>query len=479
MRTAWITLGRYGDVINTLPLVLDDHRSGNTATMIVSQPYIDLLDGISYCDSRIWPKHYSTPQEAAKWALGTGQFNRIYVCQCYGTKHDIVCSNFCEESWRLVGKHELWGTVPLVFDRRNQEREDDLLVRVGNRGKPMVLVSTNGLSSPFANRAELMSVLEPLRDRYDFIDLAGFKAERFYDLLALYERAFCLITIDTGTLHLAQATPNLPVIAIVTDSPTKWHGSPSRPNHILRITYREFSFRKNEIRRLLENPIAMSQPRLFHVWNDYQGRSADADRRHRIAKASWEMEYSNLPWHPVVVTDDMLKRTGADVGAHKPVPFVNDLIDAAADRACDGDVIVLTNDDTIFVDGIGKRILESCPCWGPRFEKTGVILPVTLEQASKSSYLHCGADVFAFTKHWWCENRDKFPPMLVSFEAWDLVLRTLINLKGGQKIEGLCCHILHNPEWHSPKHRESKANLFNRGMAVKFFSENKMPWPKV
>ena len=45
------------------------------------------------------------------------------------------------------------------------------------------------------------------------------KAERFYDLLALFERAKCLVTVDTAHLHLAYACPTLPVVAIIGANP--------------------------------------------------------------------------------------------------------------------------------------------------------------------------------------------------------------------------------------------------------------------
>ena len=452
----------------------------NKPTFVISKPYAALLDGVGYCDRIEWGGDYSRPMEALKYVESLNRFDMIYVAQCYGTSHSFQCSSFAEEAWRLVGRREFWGKLPLVFDRRSQEREDDLLRRVGNReGKSMVLVSKEGLSSPFKSMASLIGILEPLSTRYDFIDLNGFKAERFYDLLALYERAFALIAIDTGTLHLAQATPNLPVIALVTDSPTLWHGAPVRPNHALRIRYKEFESRKGEIVNLLMNPIASSQPRIFHVWNDYARKDPSAIRRHEIAKKSWQMEYTRGPWRPMPILDTELGRDGRVVGETKALPFVNDLIDKAAEAAGPNDIICLTNDDTVFVQGITDIILKNSPCWAGRWEHNHVHLPMTPEKMRVSAYKHCGADVFAFTKQWWMENKASYPLFILAREAWDLALRTLINLRGGREVEACCCHIIHNPEWHSAKYRECKGNLFNRDAARGFFAANNMPWPKV
>lgn len=249
MKTAWIALGANGDILNILPLVWNDYQNGNRPTVVVAEQFASLLDGISYADRYVWNGAYTKPADAFRAVEETRQFEAIYLPQCYGTAFDRECNNFCEEAWRLVGLHELWDTLPLVFDRRDTKRETELFRNVLGDPPlvPLLLVSHGGNSSPFAKRQELMELLEPLREDFQIVDISNIRADRFYDLLGLYERAAGLISTDSGCLHLAQATPALPVIALVTDSPDRWHGSPLRRNHVARITYSEFPFRKGEI----------------------------------------------------------------------------------------------------------------------------------------------------------------------------------------------------------------------------------------
>lgn len=487
MKTAWITLGRYGDVLNTLPLVLHDYHQGNNPTMMVSSPWADVIDGVTYCDKLVWHEDYSTPIKAAGWAEKLGLFDRIYVCQCYGTNVDRQCLSFAEEAWRLVGFHHLWNQLPLVFDNRNNKRELELFESLAPKvtpGIPVVLLAHAGMSSPFPHRKELIDLIKS-NDKYQVIDISDLKAHRFYDLLGLYESASALVTIDSGPLHLAQATPNLPVIALISDRPDSWHGSPDRSNHALRIPYSNFLSRRDEIVQILENPIRNSQQRLVHVWNDYENRNADASRRHSQAVRSWKPEYNLGHWVSNPVHDSKLSRDCRETGEAKVVPYVNDVIDSAVltDSITANDLVVLTNDDTIFGEGISQEIINLAkqgPFWCSRMECTRIYgtIPIGERMRAAGAYEHVGADLFAFTKAWWLEHRMEMPLMILSFEAWDLVLRTLINQYGGRKVPALVAHEMHTPYWHQSANRECTGNLFNRKQAQAFFS-TRGGWPKI
>lgn len=253
MKSAIICLGANGDICNALPIAFQLYQEGNRVSFVVSTEYAGILDGVSYATPIVFGGHYSKPLDALKEV--EGRFDQIAIAQCYGTSFDRECSNFCEEVWRLVGLHELWDTLPLVFDRRDAKRETELFYNVLGAPPtvPLLLVSHGGNSSPFAKHQELMELLEPLREDFQIVDISNIRAERFYDLLGLYERAAGLISTDSGCLHLAQATPALNVIAIVTDTPDPWYGSPIRSNHSLRVGYSEFEQRKHEIVQTLNS----------------------------------------------------------------------------------------------------------------------------------------------------------------------------------------------------------------------------------
>ena len=463
MKNCWVCLGRTGDIISMLPLVLHDYQRGNQPTVVVSEPWSDLLDGVGYADKLVWNSHYSQPIQAKRWVESLKRFDKIYVPQCYGQVFDRKCTNFCEEAWRLADMDSLWGRIPLVFDRRNKEREKKLIPCFN---KPVILVNTEGISSAFSKRKEMFDVLAPLRETHEIVDMSLVKADRFYDLIGLYEEAEYLVCIDSGPLHLAQAVPSLNVIAMIQNG---WGGSPPRSNHLLRIRYEEFDSRKSEITDaiLLKKK---SEPKMIHVWSKYNIVKSDAQNRHRMAKQTWDKEMNG--WIDLPMEETSFARTSrTDFNDYKCAPYIPDIIDKAMKTAEMWDIVVLTNDDTCVCPGLAtiiKHVIADCgACWGARREQRSIKRVLTTDEIMRGSK-HVGADVFAFTKKWWVEHGWEMPAMLMAFENWDYVLRTVVNDNGGREVEGLCYHEEHTGEW--LKNRTSLAARHNQLMGGEFFN---------
>jgi len=448
-------------------LVWHDYQCGNKPTLIVSESWADLLDGVSYCDRLVWHGDYSRPMVAKEFAEKSKRFARVIVPQCYGQSFHPKCSSFCEESYRLAGQHHLWGRLPLIFDRRNRDREQGLIPKTD---KPIILIHRKGLSSPFQFQKELLEVLEPLRDTHELVDLASIKAHRFYDLLGLYEKAEYLVAIDSGPLHLAEAVPDLKVIALITDKPTLWHGVPARKNHVLRIRYDEFNSRKQEIVEAIRSK-RQAVRRMIHVWSKYHITNLSAHKRHTMAKLTWEREMAG--WLDLPLEDSSFDRNArTDFNDLKSAPYVTDMINKAMTKANLWDIVVLTNDDTCVTPNltrIVKDVLAGCgACWGARREHKLINHAMTATELM-TGRKHVGADIFCFTKEWWMQYGHNMPDMLMAFENWDYVLRTIINEHGGREIDGLCYHEIHQGGW--LKNRDIPAAKHNQRMGGEFYNQ--------
>jgi hypothetical protein len=469
VKTAWVCVGRTGDCCNALPLVYHDYQQGNRPTVVIGEEWSGLMDGVGYADKLVWHGNYSRPLEAAKFAESLNQFDQILVPQCYGQSFKRECPSFCEEAYRLAGMRHLFGRLPLVFDRRNREREQALIPAFT---KPFILVNTEGISSAFPKGKELLEVLKPLRETHEIVDMSLVKAHRFYDLLGLYDKAEYLVCIDSGPLHLAQAAPDLKVIAMISDSPDSWYGSPARKNHVLRIRYGEFDARKQEIPEAIRLK-KKSEPKLIHVWSKYHINKPDARKRHNMAKLTWEREMGS--WIDMPLEDSFFKRNArTDFNNIKSAPYVTDMIDAAMEKANLWDIVVITNDDTCVTPNltrIVRDVLAGCgACWGARREHRLINHPMTSTELMQG-YKHCGADIFCFTKEWWIQHGHNMPDMLMAFENWDYVLRTVVNENGGREIEGLCYHEIHQGDWLT--NRSASAAKHNQQMSGEFFSSHK------
>lgn len=485
MSKCFVTLGRNGDICAVLPVVLDEYRkTKDLPHMMVARDYLPLLEGVTYCTPEPFDGDYSRLNAAV--AQANAKFGNATPMQTYSSDGYMIHRNedsFVKDMWRMGGKLDQFGKLPLVFDRRNRDREE-ALVRKFDNGKPMILVCTSGISSPFPHVQQLNDLLKPFQHTHQIVNFDDVKATRFFDLLALMERAHIMIGVDSGPLHLAYACRNiLPVIALVTHSPTLWHGCPEYPGQVLRIRYNEFSSRPAQ--ETIVNTISNQSPvvrRLIHTYSDYVRNDPGNIRRHVVAKQSWDREYQKGGWLVCTVHDRDLQRNGNHIGESKPVPFLKDIIQSGANMADPQDIIVLTNDDNVFAMDITDQILTEIgkwgAIWGSRQEMIHIPSPPPAFNHT-TGYKHVGADLFAFTRNWWDENGKNLPDYLISFESWDLVFRTLINKTGGGEVSGLVAHEIHNSYWHDPRFRECRGNIYNRQLSQQFFARNSMAWPNV
>lgn len=252
----WLLGGRYGDLLIGLQMIHQEYvATGEKQRLVVAQEYADIAEGCSFIEPVIWEGPWNELGKAHKFALTVSKNVRVMQVAgpknildkiVYGGKFDVQTESFEKEMWRVAGKLDLWPqNLPLVFDNRDKDREQKLFSGLSSdwhwkkKEQPLILVSTSGFSSPFQYTELLWELINAKLKGYNVVDISELKAERIYDLLGLYEKAHCLIATDSAPLHLAQAV-NLPVCALIADTPSMWHGTAWRPNHISYIRYSNF-----------------------------------------------------------------------------------------------------------------------------------------------------------------------------------------------------------------------------------------------
>jgi hypothetical protein len=259
-------LGKNGDLLNLAPLCKLASDRGQKVGVMVAKEFESLLDGFSYIEKVVYDGPYYEIEKALEQAKaicpdaisiqtnGPVEEVRKATYEPAGQANAITDS-FSRESWMLAKELQWWGAVPLVIDKRDAAREEALLPKNWRRAglkKKICLLSLSSVSSPFPYAALVKEMLALKFPKFHFIDLAEIRAERFYDLLGLYEIAHCLVTVDTGHLHLAAATPKLPVMALVQDEPTYWFGTAWRPQHVFHCRYHDFPRRALELFQAIE-----------------------------------------------------------------------------------------------------------------------------------------------------------------------------------------------------------------------------------
>jgi len=452
----FVELGRAGDILNVLPLVKREfERHGIRPRVMIAAPYAELFQGITYAEPLVWPGMF----EDIKAAIWTAKQlpGEVIIPQIYGHEWNVprLCTSFLRESWRCARADVPWGSLPLEFDRRNRRQENRIVRELaGSTAKPIVLLAAQGYSSPFGGADYCLKALLTLNLGRGFkvINLTNYRAPRMFDLLGLFERAHCLVTIDTGIKHLARAC-RVPVISLNGRVPTKWHASSWHPNDVGRFFYDEFPTCSRDIVEAIRHAEdAGFGPKIIHTWADFRSELPDDNtaRRMKLARASWEIEYATGRWKSRRFFQSVADRDSRMVGDSRPVPFVHDLIDHAIRAARrPSDIIALTNADVGFTPGLTGWVLEAIPRHGAAFTHRWDFDRLDRPCVSEAEVMtrgkwYSGSDAFFFSVKWWKEHGAEFPDMILGREHWDEVFRQLIKRYQGSEICGAIYHEKHD-----------------------------------
>lgn len=400
MITTIILLARNGDIINFLPAAYHLSKT-HKVQWIVSRPFDQVLDGCSYVSKAIWPKEeQDTLPEAIAYARRRG-FKNIRVPQVWKNpeRQDTLLPTYQMEAYRLAGMLDEWNKHPLIFDQRDKQRENELCRAHIDQGsaRKTILVATEGVSGPFPEPHKLLAKLRGIDA--EIVDLSHVRAERVYDLLALYDAADCLVTIDTLHLHLARAS-TCPVIALMREG---FEGAKVPPPQ----TVASFSYGEavadldavvNSARRVIEvkceNPIIVA---------DVFGQTD----RHLRARANWPDNVLSLKkWG---------RDTKVEIGNDRTLPYFKDMLRAGLqDKA---DAVIWMNDDCSLAPGAVDTIRRHCAVFG-----FGCV---------RRDPTHIGRESFFFSAGWLRAHLEEMPDVIIAVDRWDLVIaRWLRNFIG-------------------------------------------------
>lgn len=481
----YINLGRTGDAIASVPLCyLYWKETGKKAALMVGREFAGFLDGISYIQPEIWTGDWKDIPGAKARCRMLG-YKEIKVAQIYGYGISIphTQSSFLLESWFRVGRLSDFFTAPLVFDKRNPDREQELVNKLP-QGKPIVLVAADGISSPFQHRQALFDDLrQAVGEAAHIVDLKDYRTDHFHDFLGLFDAAACLVTIDTGFGQLACASP-IPVVALAADHPGTWYSSPRRPQHVAYVRYGEYPSRKQEVIEAVlacvGKPVTASTARINHVWAGI-GMAGESLRRHNTARETWVREaaaYGN--WRDCRVTEADCPRNAGNIGEKVPLPFIHDMMNLAASKCEDDEVLMITNADICLVPGLPQDIANACARKGAtychRWDFPKVVTHIDRHQIIMGKW-YVGCDLFACTKKWWMDNRDNLPDFVLGRECWDWVFRELIKKTGGSETRKGIYHEKHASPWEV--NRALLGNLHNRSYARAWLQHNKIPLAEI
>lgn len=497
-----VELGRYGDIINILPILHHIHNEYGTPHLAVSEEFADLLDGVSYVKPFVLKLKNNQLMDGM--AQARAAFPHVLQAQIWGDgwAQERKTEAYNKESWRMCGfQHkfhdELCHMRP-VFDRMNDARAEAVMHKCRTKPHlPAIVVNvTHGTSSPFREGPELLAkIKQTFENSHDVIDIGGLKLDRIYDLIPLLNQAACIVSIDTALIHLAGATLT-PVVALV--NPNPWQGSLPRCNLFFRGDY---NWANKSVGTLLATIAgaaskrpngAMVMPgirslapqrRIFHVVERHKSTAPLHEQaRVGIAQLSWDAIYERgvIPchyWH--------YKRTAREIGEERPLPFLKDVLQHGMDQASDDDIIMWTNDDNWLHPKLPDMVLFHASIWGAVCSHRCEFISSRLEPghppewyAKKSNIMHYGRDLFAATKSWLLRNWDDMPDFILGCSEFDLWMAAKLRFDYGLDIShksmptqlfpsemprGYISHTYHPPKWNSPNYvNDAAGQKWNR-----------------
>jgi hypothetical protein len=209
-----VTPGHRGDMLNILPVAKHLHDQGLRVWMSVPELCEDLFDErIPYVQLFRSPVNRCHMIEAM--AAAKREFKQVVRCHLDTLESPKATSHWTTEMWWLAGFLPHFGDPAWRLDIARREKHP---------GQPKIVVNvTSAITAPFADGPRL---LDELRRAFPgrILDIGSLRVSSLLDLLPIMDAALCVVSIDTGTLHLAGAA-SVPLIALV---PREVGGDPWR-----------------------------------------------------------------------------------------------------------------------------------------------------------------------------------------------------------------------------------------------------------
>lgn len=262
--SAYLCLSKFGDICSLLPVLHHEFlTTGVKPTLVVARAYRAIPEALDYINTLVFDGDQHDLEKALKFAKS--RCDDVRVTQLHGTGFNFQHHHpsFQYDQWDRAGALDKWDTLPLVLPRRN-----NLLVwKLGledRPGKPQkfILYGDHSQSSPFLQKEDLAELLQSNFPQHQIVRLSSVRASHPLDLLALIDAAALFVSVDSMPLHLAKASKP-PIIALVSDMPTRWQGAGWSKQFALHVRYSDFNRRRDEIvltaKRVIERRPAIAE----------------------------------------------------------------------------------------------------------------------------------------------------------------------------------------------------------------------------
>lgn len=211
---------------------------------------------------------------------------------------------------------------------------------------------------------------------------------------------------------------------------------------------------------------------IYHFFSDFEPHDPATKSRQKVARMTWSTQL----WTEIAITDGLLERIWNEEG--RSFPYVKDLFDypAKAFRLDDDDILIYTNADICVLSNCAllcaSALQETDALYSYRRDFNQDFSAPIPDDIVLRGTAYAGSDLYGFRVGWWNQWRQEYPDMLIGTEAWDPVLRHLMEITNPGKSVNLPnthYHRRHDSCWERKENRyRLKRQRYNLGLASRW-----------
>lgn len=492
-KCVFVQLGRIGDILNILPAIklFSSTNYHSKIPLIVHSSMVAVTGRVSYVGVIPYGGDINNVSDATR--LAEQQKKEVRVAQLFSNSGLLpeISDAYNYDQYIRSGCKGLFGKASLELDARCYDFEEQWLNDLVTPKRPFVCVNFNGHSSPFLYKSQVMDSIKSAVPEHAIVDLDLHRTEYYTDQVVALDECDCLVTIDTATLHLANAS-HCPVMAFISDNNgNKWFGTKPIRSWNWSCRYSETLSKLEEFSETLKN-ICTTTKRISGDIVHVVSKRNVSDPRIQRAVDAWENLYrlGFVKPHHVWST----RRNARSILKDKrELPFLRDVLEDAMSAGWSNDAVLLfTNDDVtispVALTHIRRTLSRTQLLTGSRMDHDG----------SSKSYRHVGRDMFACTFGWIRNNIWRIPDFVLGASEWDITVAALARSLCGRPTTlwnlwyhdpmcelaiGLLHHEIHSPQWQQKDNiNAAPSQIYNRRLTEEWLRSNgsplALPWAR-
>lgn len=211
----------------------------------------------------------------------------------------------------------------------------------------------------------------------------------------------------------------------------------------------------------------MGNRMIYHFFSDFEPHDPATKSRHKVARMTWSTQL----WTEMPIPDCVLPRMWDEEG--RRFPYVLDVFDSACAGKSAEDCLIYTNADICVLSNCAllcaAALQETDALYSYRRDFNEDFHAPIPDDVVLRGTAYCGSDLYAFRASWWRQWRKEFPDMLIGTEAWDPILRHLMeitNPRNSVNLPDTHYHRRHDSIWERSDNRyRLKRQLHNLMLA--------------